>query len=914
MIIQQLSGNALGRTCSTVHATTANCFKQQVRFRRAKRYEVVGRRTRHQNVRIGSRKSSRPWVLVPPYFGIHEARVMLHLSYDDAFDYFGVHVVAKKYYWKDHEGRTFETVNRRKVYLPWEMVAARLAAWDYLPIMIDMEPEWKSPISNEAPITSFVVLGHINHGKTTLLNVLRGRQEDEMDVEPGGITQDLKAFTMEWPTSLLEHIRDRLSKPQQEAHIDFTKSTFFDTPGHCLFDILRGRGASIADCAVVVISLENGADIQTEEVLTSADRFKTPVVFALTKSDLEFAHVDLTRAELKRQCREMYENGTLSHDFSTEIDNAVPVSAVNGDGIVELLTQMYRSVAAHGVPQNVIESQSLTPGVHKEYEDAWRRSDYLIQSHHQPIGVGVVIEVGQDDHIGRHVMVMVKVCGTAFGRVRKMYAAGEDFKVTMHKAQGGNVVHISGMWKQKVEGLRNVIGCAADDLLYCLPKERAWRIAEYRKMLESLANCQVSGPPMKFSWEADPPMLENRTQADFERDGVNAEGKEKLGRWARRLERLKKNEKFGNDEEDQVAVYGSLKANEKNARVGGRQNQSILMSPADDQSEQYDKEEVKELKPNSRLEDIPGLAESSYKPGGRKSKKGEKPGLYKGLEDGVGAERDFIYYTERNSWQEESKIDNRRYCERHMEIADNKMRQREEEHRLGEAAKQLGETVRRRALGLPDPADMAMLKTSALVKTAAPAPRLVANCKLQSEAVTHCSSVYVVMLLCLLLTKEQIIRDRDGDSEEEEPYELPESAPVVPIILKTDTTSMFSALMDELEDLSRFFKMKLPVVHGGVGMVKPTDVNHAEIERSFGYCPIYAFRVKTHHQAKAEAQQEGIEIKEYKVFTEFLADVAKRCQIVKHKAEYADKMREVRIYPTVPDVEDVNDRLHRYPG
>ena len=149
--------------------------------------EIIGKRLRHQNVKYGSRRSNRPHAIIPPYWGIHEARVMLNLSYQDAFDYFGVHCVAKKYYWKDHEGRAFETVAKRKVYLPYEMCAARLASWDYIPIQVDMEPEWKTPIARGiAPVPCFVVLGHINHGKTTLLNAIRGRREDEMDEEPGG--------------------------------------------------------------------------------------------------------------------------------------------------------------------------------------------------------------------------------------------------------------------------------------------------------------------------------------------------------------------------------------------------------------------------------------------------------------------------------------------------------------------------------------------------------------------------------------------------------------------------------------------------------------------------------------------------------------------------------------------------------
>ena len=114
------------------------------------------------------------------------------------------------------------------------------------------------------------------------------------------------------------------------------------------------------------------------------------------------------------------------------------------------------------------------------------------------------------------------VAGSAFGRVRRMYAAGEDFKVPMLKATTGMCVHVCGVWKQVIDTVvPGVMGCAPDDLLYALPKERAYRICEYRKTIERLAHCQISGPPMKFTWEADAPILEGaqRTQADFAREG-----------------------------------------------------------------------------------------------------------------------------------------------------------------------------------------------------------------------------------------------------------------------------------------------------------------------------------------------------------------------------------------------------------
>ncbi len=134
----------------------------------------------------------------------------------------------------------------------------------------------------------------------------------------------------------------------------------------------------------------------------------------------------------------------------------------------------------------------------------------------------MVLEVGKDDIFGRHMTVLVKdgdiklndffVAGTAFGRVKRMYQAGENFKKRLDHAIVGQCVSITGIWKHRGEGnlTPNAIGVAPDDLFYCLPKVRAWRIVEYRRSIEQLAACQVSGPPLEFAWEAESPLVNFR--------------------------------------------------------------------------------------------------------------------------------------------------------------------------------------------------------------------------------------------------------------------------------------------------------------------------------------------------------------------------------------------------------------------
>eukprot|EP00434_Breviolum_minutum_P012691 symbB.v1.2.011189.t1/scaffold714.1/size170141/6 len=132
-------------------------------------------------------------VLLPTFVSATELRVLLRLDYANTMRVLGVRSMSGKYYWKDFEGREFESTSKRKVLLPFDMVAYPLQKFGYLPELVDVEADWPLLPRDPAAIPVVVVLGHINHGKTTLLDALCGTHVAPN--EPGGITQDVRAMT-----------------------------------------------------------------------------------------------------------------------------------------------------------------------------------------------------------------------------------------------------------------------------------------------------------------------------------------------------------------------------------------------------------------------------------------------------------------------------------------------------------------------------------------------------------------------------------------------------------------------------------------------------------------------------------------------------------------------------------------------
>ena len=152
-----------------------------------------------------------------------------------------------------------------------------------------------------------VVLGHVDHGKTTLLDALR--KTDVAAKEAGGITQSIGA----------SQVTTREGKVV----------TFIDTPGHYTFAKMRSRGAKVADIAVLVIASEDGVKPQTEEALKYIKEAGIPMIVVATKSDLASANPEMLRSQLTKLGINLEKSGGDTPFIS--------VSARKGQGIEELL-------------------------------------------------------------------------------------------------------------------------------------------------------------------------------------------------------------------------------------------------------------------------------------------------------------------------------------------------------------------------------------------------------------------------------------------------------------------------------------------------------------------------------------------------------------------------------------------------
>ncbi len=151
-----------------------------------------------------------------------------------------------------------------------------------------------------------VVMGHVDHGKTKLLDAIR--HTNIVDREHGGITQHIGAYQVEWNKNVV---------------------TFIDTPGHEAFSAMRSRGARVADIAVLVVAADDGVQPQTIEAITHIRRAELPFVVAINKVDKPEANPDRVKQELA-------DVQVIPEEWGGDIP-MVPVSALKGTGIDALL-------------------------------------------------------------------------------------------------------------------------------------------------------------------------------------------------------------------------------------------------------------------------------------------------------------------------------------------------------------------------------------------------------------------------------------------------------------------------------------------------------------------------------------------------------------------------------------------------
>ena len=231
---------------------------------------------------------------------------------------------------------------------------------------VDDDP---SKLLPRPPIVTF--LGHVDHGKTSLLDRILGI--DVAAHEKGGITQHIRAY--------------RVVK-------DGRAIAFVDTPGHEAFTAMRARGANVTDIAVLVVAAEDGVMPQTEEAISHARAAGVPIVVAMNK-------IDLPGANPQRVYEQLAANELLPSEWGGETE-VVRTSATTGEGIDKLLETLLTVAELHEYKAN---------------PESHARGTCIEAELHEGRGVVAKLLVRNGTlHVGD-----VVVCGSAYGRVKAMY-------------------------------------------------------------------------------------------------------------------------------------------------------------------------------------------------------------------------------------------------------------------------------------------------------------------------------------------------------------------------------------------------------------------------------------------------------------------------------------------------------------
>ncbi len=271
------------------------------------------------------------------------------------------------------------------------------------------------------------IMGHVDHGKTTLLDAIR--QTRVVEKEAGGITQHIGAYQVEVNGQLI---------------------TFLDTPGHEVFTAMRSRGAQVTDIAVLVVAADDGVMPQTVEAINHAKAADVPIMVAINKIDRPGANVERVKQQL-------VEHGLVPEEWGGDTI-CVPVSAITKEGL-----------------DNLLEMILLLAEI------------YDLKANPNRPALGVVIEAELDRNRGPVATVLVRtgtlrvgdslIAGTIVGRVRAMYT--EDGE-TVEEAGPSRPVSVLGF--QDVPHAGDSVEVVADDKA---ARELAAKRAEEAKYTES---------------------------------------------------------------------------------------------------------------------------------------------------------------------------------------------------------------------------------------------------------------------------------------------------------------------------------------------------------------------------------------------------------------------------------------------
>jgi translation initiation factor IF-2 len=259
-------------------------------------------------------------------------------------------------------------------------------------------PYWRRAIAGENPAelvnrpAVITILGHVDHGKTTLLDAIR--HTNVAEGEAGGITQHIGAYQIEHNGRTI---------------------TFLDTPGHAAFTAMRARGAQGADIVVLVVAADDGVMPQTKEAVAHAKAAKVPIIVALNK-------IDKPNADRDRVKQQLAEIGLVPDDWDGDT-MVVPISAKQRLGLEDLLEAI------------LLISDTMD-----------------IQANPKGATIGTVIEAERDRAKGVMATLLVQngtlkvgdvvIAGNAYGRLKAMF----DFRGRkIHKAGPSTPVSVMGL-------------------------------------------------------------------------------------------------------------------------------------------------------------------------------------------------------------------------------------------------------------------------------------------------------------------------------------------------------------------------------------------------------------------------------------------------------------------------------------
>jgi translation initiation factor IF-2 len=255
------------------------------------------------------------------------------------------------------------------------------------------EEEAPENLAPRPPIVTF--LGHVDHGKTSLLDRIIGI--NVVAGEAGGITQHIRAYAI--------------------STKDGRKIAFVDTPGHEAFTEMRARGANVTDIAVVVVAADDGIMRQTEEAISHAKAAGVPIVVAMNK-------IDLPGANPQRVLEQLAANELLPSEWGGEVE-VIRTSAITGQGMDELLDTLL-----------------LTAEINDYRANADRPAQGACLEAEQEPGRGVIAKVMVRNGTLREGDVIV--CGAAHGRVKAMYDT-LDGRKKLEAAGPSTPVNLTGL-------------------------------------------------------------------------------------------------------------------------------------------------------------------------------------------------------------------------------------------------------------------------------------------------------------------------------------------------------------------------------------------------------------------------------------------------------------------------------------